>query len=96
MYRHSKVIFGMYCYSDGNVVRGNQTYAIEILTRASGHELQTVDRMSTNLLPCYLLISKRENRQLGNVVLNSFHFYTRLAIKIRGKSSCQLLICFLV
>ena len=80
----------------GNVVRGNQTYANEILTGASGHELQTVDRMSTNLLSRYLLISKRENSQLGNVVLSSFHFYTRLIIKICGKSSCLLLICFLV
>ena len=80
----------------GNVIRGNQNYANEVLTGASGHELQTVDRMSKNLLSCYLLISKRENRQFGKVVLNSFHFYTRLIIKIRGKSSCQLLICFLV
>ena len=71
--------------------RGNQNYVNEILMGASGHELQTVDRMSTILLSRYLLISKRENRQLGNVVLNSFHFY-----KIGGKSSCQLLICFLV
>ena len=79
----------------GNVVRGNQNYANEILMGASGHELQTLDRMSTNLLSRYLLSSKRGNRQLGNVVLNSFHFYTRL-IKIRGKSSYQLLLCFLV
>ena len=82
-------------FTPGNV-RGNQNYANEILTAASGHELQTFDRMSTNLLSRYLLISKRENRQLGNVVLNSFHFYTRLIIKIRGQSSCRPLICFLV
>ena len=74
----------------GNVVRGNQNYANEILAGASGHELMTLDRMSTNLLSHYLLISKRKNRQLGNVVLNSFHFYTRLIIKL-AKSSCQLL-----
>ena len=60
-----------------NVVRGNQNYANKIL-----HELQTVDRMSTNLLSRYLLISKRENSQLGNVALNSFHFYTRLIVKL--------------
>ena len=75
-----------------NVVRGNQNYTNEILKGASGHELQTIDRMSTNLLSRYLLISKRENMQLGNLVLNSFHFYTRLIIKNHGKSSCQLLI----
>ena len=28
----------------GNVVRGNKTYANEIFTGASGHELQTVDK----------------------------------------------------
>ena len=83
-------------FTPGNVVRGNQNNDNEILTGASGHELRTVDRMLTNLLSRYLPISKRENRQLGNVVLNSFHFYTRLVIKIRGKSSCQLLICLLV
>ena len=80
----------------GNVIRGNQNYANEILMGASGHELQTIDRMSTNLLSRYLLIAKRENRQLGTVVLNSFLFYTRLITKICGKSSCQFLICFLV
>ena len=69
-------------FTPDNVVRGNQNYANGLLTGASGHELQTVDRMSTNLLSRYLLIFKRENRQLGNVVLNSFHFYTRLIIKI--------------
>ena len=79
-----------------NVGMGNQNYANEILTGASGHELQTVDRMTTNLLSRYIVISKRESRQLGNVVLISFHFYTRVIIKNRGKSSCQLLICFLV
>ena len=78
------------------IIRGNQNDANEILTGASGHELQTVDRMSTNLLSRYSLISKRENRQLGNVVLNSFHFYTTLIIKIHEKSSRQLFICFLV
>ena len=35
-------------YTPGNV-RGNQNYANEILTGASGHELQSDDRMSTNL-----------------------------------------------
>ena len=55
----------------GNVVRGIQNYANEILT---GHELQSVDRMSTNLLSHYLHFSKRENRQSGNVVPNSFLF----------------------
>ena len=56
----------------GNVVRVNQNYANEILTEASGHELQTVDRMSTNILLRYLLISKRENRQLGKVFSIAF------------------------
>ena len=46
-------------FTPGNVVRGNQNYANEILTGASGHELQSVDRMSTNLLSRYLQISKR-------------------------------------
>ena len=76
----------------GNVVRGNQNYANEILTGASGHELQSVDRMSTNLLSCYLQISKRENRQFGNVVPNSFHFYIRLITKLHRKTIGQLLI----
>ena len=76
----------------GNVVRGNQNYANEILMEASSQELQSVDRMSTNLLSRYLQISKRENRQFGNVVPNSFHFYTRLITKLQGKTSCQLLI----
>ena len=75
-----------------NVVRGNQNYANEILTGASGHELQSVDRMSTNLLSRYLQISRRENRQFGNVVPNSSHFYSRLITKLHGKTSCQLLI----
>ena len=53
----------------GNVVRGNQNYANEIRTGASGHELQTVDKMSALTQQTYylLIISKRENRQLGNV-----------------------------
>ena len=51
------------CSMPGNVVKGNQNYANEILTGASGHELQSVGRMSTNLLSRYLQISKRENRQ---------------------------------
>ena len=84
------------CITLGNVVRGNQNYANEILTGASGHELQSVDRMSTNLLPRYLQISKRENRQFGNVVPNSFYFYTILITILQGKTSCQLLIWFLV
>ena len=91
-----KPAFGLIYITPGNVVRGNQNYANEILMGASGHELQTVDRMSTNLLSRYLLISKRENMHMGNVVLSSFHFYTRLVIKVLGKSSYQLLICFLV
>ena len=41
----------------GYIVRGNQNYADKILTGASSHELQTIDRMSTNLLSRYLLIS---------------------------------------
>ena len=61
----------------GNVVRGSQSYANEILTAASEHDLQAVHRMSTNLLSWYLLRSQRENRHFGNVFLNSFHFYTR-------------------
>ena len=32
--------------------------------------------MSANLFSRYLLISKGENRHFGNVVSNSFHFYT--------------------
>ena len=40
------------CYfttvTPGNVVRSNQSYANEILTGASGHELLAVHRMSTN------------------------------------------------
>ena len=78
--------------TSGNVVRGSQNYAYEIFTGASGHELQSVDRMSTNLLSCYLQISKRENGQFCNVVPNSFHFYTRLITKLHSKTSCQLLI----
>ena len=67
----------------GNVVSDNQNYANKILTGASGHELHTVDRMSTNLLSRYFLISKRDNRQLGNVAVNRFYFYTRLIIKFQ-------------
>ena len=106
LYSHSLLIsFIFHCFifdliysviTPGNVVRGNQNYANEILTGASGHELQTVDRMSIILLPRYLLISKREKKQLGNVVLNSFHFCTRLVIEIRGKiklSSFNLFSC---
>ena len=48
-----------------------------------------------NLLSHHLQISKRENRQFGNVVPNSFHFYTRLITKLHGKTSCRL-IWFLV
>ena len=66
----------------GNVARGNQNYDNEIITRASGHELQSVDRMSRNLSSRYLQISRRENRYFGNVVPNSFHFYTRLVTKL--------------
>ena len=60
----------------GNVVRGSQSYANEILTAASGHDLHALHRMSTNLLSWYLLCSQRENLHLGKMVLNSFHFYT--------------------
>ena len=83
------------CITPGNVVRGNQNYANEILTGASGHELQYVDRMSTNPLSRYLQISKRENRQFGNVVPNRCQFYTRQITKLHVKTSCQLLIRFL-
>ena len=61
----------------GNVVSDNQSYTNDILTAASGHDFHVVHRMSTNLLSWYLLYSQRENLHLGNVVLNSFHFYTR-------------------
>ena len=44
----------------GNVVRGNQNYSNEILTGASGHELQTVDRMSTNLLSPFTNFEERK------------------------------------
>ena len=71
----------------GNVVRGNQNCSNEILMGASGHELQSVDRMSTNLLSRNLQISKRENRQFGNVVPNSFHFYTRLIKTCKEKQA---------
>ena len=67
-----------------NVVRGNQNYANEILMRASGQELQTADRMSTNLLSRYLLISMRENRQLTDVVLK-FSFLYKTDKKISWK-----------
>ena len=70
----------------GNVVWGTLNHANEIFTGASGHEFQSVDTMSANLLPRYLQISKRENRQFGNVVPNSFHFYTRLITKLHGKN----------
>ena len=83
-------------YTSCNVVRGNQNNANEILTGASGHELRSIDRMSTNLLSCYLQISERKNRQFGNVVPNSFHFCTRLITKLHWKTSCHLLIWFLV
>ena len=43
----------------GNVVRGKQNYANEILQEASGQELQFVERISTNLLSRYLQTSKR-------------------------------------
>ena len=52
--------------------------------------------MSTNLLSRYLQISKREYWQFGDVVPNSFHFYTDPITKIHRKTSCQLLIWFLV
>ena len=84
------ISFICYIHTPGNVIRGNQNYASEILTGASGHVLQSIDRMSTNLLSHYLQISKRENRQFGNVAPDSFHFYTRLITN--GKTSCQLLI----
>ena len=59
--------------------------ANEIVTGTSVHELQSVERISTNLLLRYLQISKRENRQFGNVVPNSLHFYTSLITKLHGK-----------
>ena len=36
-------------YTPGNAVRGNQSYANEIFSGASDHELLAVHRMSTNL-----------------------------------------------
>ena len=76
----------------GNVVRLNPNYANEILTGASGNELQSVDRMSTNLLSLYLEISKRKNRQFGNVIPKSFYFYTRLITKLHEKTSMYVCI----
>ena len=73
-------------FTPSNVVRGNQNYANEIPTGAYGHGLQSVDRMSTNLLSRYLQNSKSEIRQFGNVVPNCFHFYTRLITKLHGKN----------
>ena len=63
----------------GNVVRGGKSYANEILTAASGHDLHAVHRMSTKCIVMVhvFTISQRENRHLGNVVLNTFHFYSR-------------------
>ena len=81
----------------GNVESGNQNYTNEILMGASGHKLQSIDRMSTNLvITLFFQISKRESWQFGNVVPNSFHFYTRLITKLQGKTCCQHLIWFLV
>ena len=88
------IIFRHEVNTPANVVRGNQNYANEILT--GGHELQSVHWMLTNPLSRSLQISKRENRQFGNVFPNSFHFYTRLIPILHGKTSCQLLIWFLV
>ena len=76
----------------GNIVLGNQSYANKSLTCAAGHDLQADRRVSTNLLSCYLIISQRENMQLGNVVLYSFHFYTRLNRKSwKNKRPCFIL-----
>ena len=74
----------------GNVVRGSQSYVNRM--GASDYCLQTVHRMSTNVLTCYSLSTQKENRQLGNVVLNTFHFYTKLNRNSRGKTSGQRLI----
>ena len=79
----------------GNVVRGSQSHANKILTGASSHDLQTIHTMSTNVLSCYSLISQKENRHLGNVFLNSFHFYARLNRNSHGKTSSKLLIFYL-
>ena len=74
----------------GNVVRGSQSYANRM--GASGYCSQTVHRMSTNVLSCYSLSTQTENRQLGSVVLNTFHFYKKLNRNSRGKTSGQRLI----
>ena len=51
--------------------------------------------LTTNLLSRYLLISKRENMQLGNVVLNSFNFYRRLIIKFVENQAVSFSFVFL-
>ena len=73
----------------GNVVRDKQNYAKEILTGASGLELQFVDRMSTNLLKRYLQISKRENRHCGSQYF-SVLYKTDNKISWKNKLSTKL------
>ena len=57
----------------GNVVMGSHSYANEILTGASGHDIRAVHRMSTNVLSCYLLISERKS-EIGQCGSEQFSF----------------------
>ena len=52
--------------TSGNVVRANQSYANEILTGASSHELQNVNKF---IIKLFTIISRREstNGQCGSV-----------------------------
>ena len=64
-YMSSSTTFKCPYFTPGNVVRGNQNYANEILTGASGHELQSVDRMSTNLHASYKFLREKS----GNLAM---------------------------
>ena len=92
--KHLHKILSYQYFTPGNVVRGNQNYANENLTAASGHELQTVDRMSANLLSRYLLISKRENDGQCGSQQFSFLYKTdnKKSWKIKG-SAVNLFSC---
>ena len=74
-------------FTPGNVVRGSQSHANEILTAASGHNLHAVHRNSTNLLVhCHdIYYVHREKTDICAMWFwIAFIFYTRWNRKMDG------------
>ena len=61
--------FGSCIYTPGNVLRGNQSYANEFLTGASGHELLAIYNVNKSIIKLFTNLKEGElaNGQCSSV-----------------------------